>query len=390
MSLTSQLVPGRELHAWFADRFPGTQRLAGSIAAAVRDVAPVRPAGRVDVHHWAAVGGAFGARLALLIDAAPPYDALYGLVRAGLVSREWADRTAATFPSHRGLDAARAARGLAIRPTPTGWIDLAGPADGPEPSHHERVLGEFFARLVDYLDQYAPAGTLGTPGVEAGLARVCWLLAGWESDYRSAELPVDLAELHRLPGYTVDDLRALPDEDVVAELVELAGRLRHHPRDPHDRSLELWKTWSQAEPGDRTVLRGGALGVSAPVLVHHWADADLLIGSHLLDVKTVVRADDPAKVSRWLWQLLAYAWLDTADRYRVGVVGLYLARHGVHVSWGSTTFAQALLNSTRGVERAHREFLDIVSRVITAEGGQPPPASAGGRRLRDTIPWLRS
>lgn len=387
MSLTSQLVPGRPLHQWFTDRFPGTPRLAGSIAAAVRDVAPVRPTGRVDPGHWAQVGGAFGARLALLTDAAPPYYALYGLVRAGLVSREWADRTAALFPSHRHLDAERAARGLEIRPTPTGWIDLAGPADGPDPSHHERILTEFFARLVAYLDQHAPAGTPGTPGIEAGLARVCWLLAGWESAYRSAELPVELAELHHLPGYTVDDLRALPDKAVVAELVELAGRLRHHPRDPRDRPVERWKTWSQAEPGDRTVLQSGALGVSAPVLVHHWADADLLIGSHLLDVKTVVRADDPAKVGRWLWQLLAYTWLDTTDRYRIRVVGLYLARHGVHVSWGATTFAQALLNSTRGVDRAQREFLDVVGRVITAEGGQPPPAQAGGRRLRDRIPW---
>ncbi|MFE2755670.1 hypothetical protein ACFXGA_27085 [Actinosynnema sp. NPDC059335] len=387
MSLTSQLAPGQPLHTWFAEKFPGTQRLAGSIAAAVRDVAPVRPAGRVDARHWAAVGGAFGARLALLTDAAPPYYALYGLVRAGLVSREWADRTAATFPSHRGLDPERAARGLEIRPTPTGWIDLAGPADGPSQTHHERVLSEFFARLVAYLDQHAPAGKLGTTGVETGLARVCWLLAGWESAYRSAELPVELAELHRLPGYTVDDLRALPDEAVVAELVELASRLRHHPRDPRDRPLELWNTWSRDHPGDRTVLQGGALGVSAPVLVHHWADADLLIGSHLLDVKTVVRADDPAKTSRWLWQLLAYAWLDTTDRYRIGVVGLYLARHGVHVSWGTTTFEQALLGSTRGVDQAHAEFVDLASRVIAAEGAQPPPPLASRRRLRDRIPW---
>ncbi|WP_267936023.1 hypothetical protein [Saccharothrix sp. S26] len=34
--------------------------------------------------------------------------------------------------------------------------------------------------------------------------------------------------------------------------------------------------------------------------------------------------------------------------------------------------------------------LGFVGQVITAEGGRPPAAQAGDRRLRDTIPWLRS
>lgn len=54
----------------------------------------------------------------------------------------------------------------------------------------------------------------------------------------------------------------------------------------------------------------------APAFVHHWADEDLVIGGPLLDVKTVVRLGDPERTARWVWQLLAYAWLDTVDRYR--------------------------------------------------------------------------
>ncbi|MEO7888462.1 MAG: hypothetical protein ABIW19_00495 [Vicinamibacterales bacterium] len=187
MSLTSQL-DGGVLGAWFADRFPGTGRLAESITTAADRVEAVDSA---DPSHQSAIGDAFRARLALLVDGAPPYRALGGLVRSGLVSREWADRTAATFPSHRGLAPDRAARALDVRPTPAGWVEAAGPA-GPPPTRHEPVLTEFFGRLVGYLDEYAPPGVLGAPNIEAGFARVCVLLAGWASPER----PAGLADLH--------------------------------------------------------------------------------------------------------------------------------------------------------------------------------------------------
>ncbi len=65
----------------------------------------------------------------------------------------------------------------------------------------------------------------------------------------------------------------------------------------------------------------------------------------LLDVKTVVSVRDPDRVGRWLWQLLSYAWLDTADHYRIRAVGLYLARHGVLLPWRAAELATALLGS---------------------------------------------
>ncbi|HEX6341063.1 hypothetical protein [Umezawaea sp.] len=391
MSLTSQL-DGGALGTWFAGRFPGTERLARSITTAARRIEPVRPAGPVEPDHRTEVAGAFRARLALLVDGAPPYRALHGLVRAGLVSREWADRTAAAFPSHRGLDRDRAARGLELRPAPGGWVDLAGQEGGRPPTRHEPVLAEFFGRLVGYLDGHARAGVLGTPNVEAGFARMCALLAAWGS----ADLPERLLALHAREDYSVDDLWDLPAEAVVVELVELAERLRVHESDPRERPLELWRRWGRdyAEPAGPAALRrattgplddglpAGVWGVSAPVLVPRWAEADLLVGSRLLDVEAVADVDEPERVARWLWRLAAYTWLDTTDRYRVRVVGLYLARHGLHVTWDATTFTQALLDSPRGVDSARREFLRIVRGTITAEGARPPH---GGRKV--PIPW---
>jgi hypothetical protein len=379
VSLTSQL-DGGVLGAWFADRFPGTGRLAESITTAADRVEAVNPA------EHAMIGDAFRARLALLVDGAPPYRALGGLVRSGLVSREWAHRTTATFPSHRGLAPDRAARALDVRPTPAGWVEVAGP-EGPPPTRHEPVLTEFFGRLVGYLDEYAPPGVLGTPNIEAGFARVCLLLAGWAAPER----PAELADLQARDDYAVDDLWDLAGQPVVAELLDLAERLRrHHDGDPGDRPLETWRGWGRdyAEPAGPAALKradtgqagtglpAGVWGVSAPDVVRDWADADLLVGSRLLGVETEVRAD---RVSRGLWRLAACAWLDTADRYRVRSVGLYLARHGLHVTWDGPTFVQALLGSTRGVEAARREFLGVARKVITAEGARPP--------TRRGIPW---
>ena len=92
----------------------------------------------------------------------------------------------------------------------------------------------------------------------------------------------------------------------------------------------------------------------------------------LLDVKTVTTARDPERISRWLWQLLAYAWLDLGDRYRIRDVGLYLARNGVLVTWPRGRFAAALLDG-RDVDHSAVEFRHLAARIITAETGQPTP-----------------
>ena len=119
------------------------------------------------------------------------------------------------------------------------------------------------------------------------------------------------------------------------------------------------------------------------MFVEHWADGDLLTPTAgpaaaggpmvLLDVKTVISARDPERVARWLWQLLAYAWLDTHDRYRIRAVGLYLARHGALITWPLDWFTAALLDNPHpaDVAGAAPAFRRLAERVITAETGQP-------------------
>jgi hypothetical protein len=374
MSLTSQLRSG-PLGQWTSQRYAGAEALAGLVERSLGhpDRPPAssqegRPAGRppqqpelpltaaVDRRHWSAIGGAFGQRLAFLIQHAPPYYALYGTVNAELA--EFADihAAAACWPSHAGLSTAQHARACDWRPTRTGWLDI-GPTPAAPPGHMPSgVVAEFVRRLGNHLLRTAPPGQLGTSlTVETTLARACWVLTAWESAYRSRQFNTDYAT------ETVDELLALAPEHAVAELVGLATRTHTSGALTQLRALA-----DNPPPGQ-------PLGLAGPVFVPHWADGDLLVGDTLIDVKTVTHVRDRARTANWLQQLLAYTWLDANDRYRIRQVGLYLARHGQLLIWPITEFTHAMLDTTNPVTVAttYREFRQLAHETITAEGADP-------------------
>ncbi|MFI9588174.1 hypothetical protein ACIHCQ_41790 [Streptomyces sp. NPDC052236] len=391
MSLTSQLGNG-ELSTWCARRFTGSAEAVGRLAIATRGRRRVFPSGQVDGRHWASIGGAFGARLAALVQPAPPYYALHGLVTAGLVSREWADEQAALYPTHAGLGKRERSRALDVRPTTAGWLDLEPPSrsarsrrspsteldsivtgimrPGSRADRHmaaEPVLANLFDRTRAYFAQHAPPGRLGTPGAEAGLARVCWLLDMFEDVYRSGTIHESMHQVFRPRVPTVERMRAAASEAVVDELTRLARQTEIHGALAEIRRLA-------GDPPE-----GRPLGIAGPVFVNHWADGDLLIpgptGSTLIDVKTVVKTDRQDRSVRWLWQLIAYAWLDIADRYRIRHVALYLARHGVLVTWSLDSLTSTLLRGGDQNE-ARAEFRALAQRVLIEEGARLPGADA--------------
>ncbi|MFF0447333.1 hypothetical protein ACFYT4_13130 [Streptomyces sp. NPDC004609] len=390
MSLTSQLRDG-ELSDWCTRRFTGSADVAARLVTATRGRRPVYPRGRTDARHWASIGGAFGTRLAALVQPAPPYYALHGLVSAGLVSREWADDQAARYPTHAGLPPGHRAGALDVRPAVDGWFDLdpenrSGRARGSRAelerlvddvlspgARRERhlpaepVLADLFERTRAYCARHTPPGRLGTPGAEAGLARVCWLLDMFEDVYRGGRVPEPMHQVFRPGVPDVETMRGAASEAVVDELTRLAGQAEAHG------ALAEIRSMAGDPPGGRP------LGIAGPVFVNHWADGDLLItgpgGTTLIDVKTVVRTDKQDRSVRWLWQLVAYAWLDIADRYRIRRVALYLARHGVLVSWSLDALAdELLLASDRAGARA--EFRALAGRLLVREGARLPGADA--------------
>ncbi|HYS41640.1 MAG TPA: hypothetical protein VEO01_38980 [Pseudonocardiaceae bacterium] len=366
MSLTSQLRDG-ELGAWCKARFTGSADLAGQVGLATRDRRAVAPIGRPAGRHWAAIGGAFGARIAALVQPAPPYYALFGLVNAGLVRRSWADDQAARYPTHSALPPHD--RMLDLRPTVAGWFDLdpTGEFDSGEPDSRsgfpaEPVLADLLDRTRAYFAQHAPPGRVGTKGAEIGLARSCWLLEIFESVYRSGQVH----EIHQLfrPGVpSLAELRGTASEVVVTELAALAEQLT---------TLDAVGTLRRLAGGPPA---GQPLGIAAPAFVNHWADGDVVLtgpsGSTLLEVKTVLKTGDRPRATQWLWQLVAYAWLDVADRYQIRDVGFYFARHGALVTWPLDDLVDRLLDG-HGQADARREFDRVAARVIEAEGARLP------------------
>jgi hypothetical protein len=386
VSLTSQLRGGA-LASWCAGSFSASAGVAGAISVAARQVRPVFPAGQVGLDHWAAIGGAFGARLAALVQPAPPYYALFGLVLAGLTSREWADEQAARYPTHAQLPVFHREMALDLRPTARGWLAVEAGSLSASAGYRsdaeriaaqslqpeapplvqdypaEPVLAELFERMRDYQARHAPPGRLGTSGAEAGIARICWLFDMFEEVYRSGKASEAMYRLFGSAVPSVSTMRAAASDAVVSELVALGRRFADSGALDEFRKLA-------GNPD-----AGQPLGIAGPVFVNHWADGDLLIvgpdgSTTLIDVKTVAKTSDPDRCVRWLWQLVTYAWLDVANRYRIHGVGLYLARHGVLLTWPLDALARELL-AGRDLDQARAEFHDVASRVITEEGATP-------------------
>ncbi|MEV0348347.1 hypothetical protein AB0H88_21450 [Nonomuraea sp. NPDC050680] len=69
------------------------------------------------------------------------------------------------------------------------------------------------------------------------------------------------------------------------------------------------------------------------------ADADLITGGLLLDVKASTKATAGRKE---FYQLIGYVLLDYDDRYRIDSVGLYLSRFGRLITWTVTDYLRLL------------------------------------------------
>jgi hypothetical protein len=348
-SLQARLAEG-ELAEWCSEWLAGADAVAAELAA------QTAAAGE----HERRIGRALALRLGALVQPAPPYRALHGLVNSGVVARQWADEEVSRYRTHADLLFPFRRKALDMRPTAESWLDLdptlnRGPFGSvlelatPAPAKHdplpaEPVMSELFDRIRQYFTAHAVPGEIGSPGAEAGLARLCWLLALFEEgrpDVLGTGSP------------SVERLHATAPDPVVQELVTLTGRLA-------DVTLRRLRESAGNPPA------GQVSGIAAPALVDRWADADLLIGgpdgNTLLDVRT---AGDAAQVRRWLWHLLACAWLDVEDCYRIRTVGLSVVRRDRLVTWPVTELAELLLQG-RDPETARGEFRALAQRVLTS------------------------
>ncbi|WP_439678524.1 hypothetical protein [Embleya sp. MST-111070] len=373
MSIISHLYHG-ELGEWCQSRLTGSEEAARRVTEHLREHAIIRPEGKVERHHWSQADRTLALRLGALIQPAPPYSALLGLARAGLVTRSWADAQAARYPTHAPLPAHFRRRALDMRPTPDGWLDLqtmrdAGATVGDDFSSNERdhrrfsrpglpdeaPLAELFERIRAYFAAHALPGRFGGPGPEKGLTRLCWLLGSFQYAYRNDSVEHPLFRIFRDDAPTVTQLHRTADDEVIADPLALTQRLNASGALSRMRRLA----------GDPPV--GRPWGITNPVIFEHWDDNVFLLngpnGATLLEVVSLVRADDAhTRGRRRLWKMLTGAWLDTADTFRIRALAVYFARHGVLFSWNLDSYAGFLLEG-RDPDKARKEFVALAARL---------------------------
>lgn len=172
--------------------------------------------------------------------------------------------------------------------------------------------------LAAFVAHHDPRGRVLARADEERLCRYCSLLAAFEIVFRSRRdwLPQILRGLTRAP--TVEELLALPQQSDIDDVVALVKAV------PQTDVLRLC---------GQPFIPGPVFGRSGVA-----ADGDLLVGSTLIEVKTIAH---PGVRREWIYQLLSYLFLD-AGRHNISSVGLYASRAPAFLTWPADELLQML------------------------------------------------
>ncbi|MFG2298382.1 hypothetical protein [Streptomyces sp. NPDC048603] len=110
----------------------------------------------------------------------------------------------------------------------------------------------------------------------------------------------------------------------------------------------------------RTRPRDGTSGPTFPG-VGITADADLVVDGLLLDFKSTKHPFARGLSKHTANQLLGYLLLDTADRYRIDTLGLYLTRSGVLASWPVEDYLNLLGTCRRDLPTLRTVFAELLA-----------------------------
>lgn len=90
------------------------------------------------------------------------------------------------------------------------------------------------------------------------------------------------------------------------------------------------------------------------------ADADIIVGETLLDLKTTDKARPDRQT---IWQLLGYVLSDTHDEYSIRRVGFYYARYGTTLIWELDALIELLAGRPILIEDARDAFAVAVQSI---------------------------
>lgn len=259
MNLTWELRQG-SVGRWVRHTLPGVGELEAAWRSGISSVSTRRPQVAADVRpEWAVLGTAIHHRVALGFGSDPPIAAFRGL--AALTGLGAGDVL---------VEAYRQGHSPGADPTPSsGTLDFAS------------RLGRFVARY----DLAAPQ----PQAVERTLAKALWVLALWKDSNRETG-PAAWCTGPAAATRTASDWLALAPDYAVADIAAVAHQFTTRGR------------------CDLVTATGSDDAVVGPVYAPDWADADLKLGSCIIDMKATV---DPRRLNPvWIWHLCCCAWLD--------------------------------------------------------------------------------
>lgn len=198
------------------------------------------------------------------------------------------------------------------------------------------------AALCGLTTTHDPRGRVLPETAESALCSYCYLLALFEQCFR-APLGVPLP-LHKLGvDAQLEDLLQLCEDRVIEDLVALASLFYETQADLLQRSsFVLNPTFAASK-----ALRG--------------ADADLILGGRLLDIKTL-QSGRPRR--EHVWQLAGYLLADWEDEYGIREVGFYFARHGLQRFWPVEEFLGRLANRSVSLPVLRDEFREVCAGLL--------------------------
>lgn len=175
------------------------------------------------------------------------------------------------------------------------------------------------------------------------LARACWVLAALTEAYRGGERVVLKGPLAQFAGRRVTgaDLLSLAGQDGVDQLIRFHTVFETAliPK------LAAWPGLWAIGP----VFAGSAL-INA--------DADLITGGLLLDLKT--QKARPSLALLDAFQLVGYVLLDFEDEFELREVGIFNARYGYLTTWGLHEFLRELAGREVNLPAVRDEFRSLL------------------------------
>ena len=222
-----------------------------------------------------------------------------------------------------------------------GVLDLVdSPASlGARNANGVRLFEELVASLVTV-----------RPGDDRTRARHCYALGLFEAHGRTRLVRSPLDE--SCPDGSLADVLAIASSAALDDLCALLAGYRAHGEP------------LLAGPFSAGMNFGGSSKVGG-------ADADLLAGRTLIDLKAVSRLNR----SEFLWQLAGYALLDWNDQYRIDSVGLYAARTPALITWPLDQFLCGLAGHHVGAAALRASLRTATEAASLARRRTPPVTS---------------